>query len=193
MKILLTGHKGQLGTALVQALASHDVTGFDLPELDITNRTAVQTAVLAAFPELIIHCAAYTDVDGCARNPELAYRINGLGTQNVALAAQEIGAEMLHISSNEVFAGDRPSGYDEWMPLNPVNGYGRSKAAAEFHVKICSAASTSCACRGCLPPAAVTSFTPSSTAPAKAASCASSWTRSPIQLMSMIWRQPSPN
>jgi len=138
MKILLTGHKGQLGAALTQALArhtvAHEVTGVDLPELDITERTAVFTAVHAAAPDLIIHCAALTDVDGCARNPALAYRVNGLGTQNVALAAQEFGAEMLHISSNEVFAGDRPEGYDEWAPLNPVNGYGRSKAAAEFHV-----------------------------------------------------------
>jgi dTDP-4-dehydrorhamnose reductase len=138
MKILLTGHKGQLGTALRQALThhhvAHAVSGVDLPELDITDRTAVFTAVAQTSPDLIIHCAALTDVDGCARNPELAYRVNGLGTQNVALAAQEFGAEMLHISSNEVFAGDRPEGYDEWMPRNPVNGYGRSKAAAEFHV-----------------------------------------------------------
>ena len=134
MKILLTGHKGQLGTALTQALAPRDVTGVDLPELDITDRTAVFTAVAQPTPDLILHCAALTDVDGCARNPALAYRVNGLGTQNVALAAQEFGAEMLHISSNEVFAGDQPEGYDEWAPLNPVNGYGRSKAAAEFHV-----------------------------------------------------------
>jgi dTDP-4-dehydrorhamnose reductase len=65
----------------------------------------------------------------------MAYRVNGLGTQNVALACQRFGAEMVHISTNEVFAGQEPAGYEEWMPLNPANGYGRSKAAAEVHVQ----------------------------------------------------------
>lgn len=135
MKILITGNKGQLGTALQGALAGHEVTGFDLPEVDITEKEGVFTAVSAAKPDLIIHCAAYTNVDGCAKDPALAYKANGLGTQNVALAALEFGAEMLHVSTNEVFAGDRRDGYEEWMPLNPVNAYGRSKAAAEFCVR----------------------------------------------------------
>lgn len=135
MKVLITGHKGQLGTALQKALLHHEVMGFDLPEVDITEREGVFTAVAAAQPDLIIHCAAYTNVDGCAKDPVLAYRVNGLGTQNVALAALEFGAEMLHVSTNEVFAGDRRDGYEEWMALNPINAYGRSKAAAEFYVR----------------------------------------------------------
>ncbi len=135
MKILITGILGQLGTALQKALTGHEITGIDLPEVDITEREAVFTAVSHHKPDLIIHTAAYTDVNGCARNPELAYKVNGLGTQNIALACQEFGAEMLHISTNEVFAGTRPDGYEEWMPLDPCNPYGRSKAAAEFHVR----------------------------------------------------------
>ncbi len=135
MKILITGNKGQLGSALLGALAGHEVMGCDLPEVDITEKEGLFTAVSAAKPDLIIHCAAYTNVDGCAKDPALAYRANGLGTQNVALAALEFGAEMLHVSTNEVFAGDRRDGYEEWMPLNPVNAYGRSKAAAEFYVR----------------------------------------------------------
>ena len=135
MKILITGHKGQLGTALQQALTSHELIGFDLPEGDITDRDGVKTAVSTHRPDLIIHTAAMTNVDGCAENPELAYKINGLGTQNVALAAQEAGCELLHISSNEVFGGTRPEGYEEWMPYDPVNPYGRSKTAAEVHVR----------------------------------------------------------
>jgi dTDP-4-dehydrorhamnose reductase len=135
MKILITGILGQLGTALQTALNGHDIAGIDLPGVDITDREAVFTAVSRTQPDLIIHAAAYTNVDGCARDPELAYKVNGLGTQNVALACQAFGTEMLHISSNEVFAGDRPEGYEEWMPLNPCNAYGRSKAAAEFHVR----------------------------------------------------------
>lgn len=135
MKILITGILGQLGTALQVALISHDVSGIDLPEVDITEREAVFTAVSQAQPDLIIHTAAYTNVDGCARDPELAYKVNGLGTQNVALACREFSAELLHLSTNEVFAGDRLDGYAEWMPLNPCNAYGRSKAAAECHVR----------------------------------------------------------
>ena len=135
MKILITGHKGQLGTALQQTLTTHEIIGFDLPEGDITDRAAVKTAVSTRRPDLIIHTAAMTNVDGCAENPELAYQINGFGTQNVALAAQEFSCELLHISTNEVFGGTRPEGYEEWMPLDPVNSYGRSKAAAEVHVR----------------------------------------------------------
>ncbi len=135
MKILITGILGQLGTALQAALSGHDVSGIDLPEVDITDREAVFTAVSHYTPDLIIHTAAYTDVNGCALNPELAYKVNGLGTQNVALACQQFGATMLHISTNEVFAGNNPAGYEEWMPLSAVNPYGRSKAAAEFHVR----------------------------------------------------------
>ena len=135
MKILITGVLGQLGTALQPALAGHDLAGIDLPEVDITEREGLFTAVSRHNPDLIIHTAAYTDVNGCALNPELAYKVNGLGTQNVALACREFGAELVHISTNEVFGGDRPDGYEEWVPLNPCNPYGRSKAAAEFHVR----------------------------------------------------------
>ncbi len=135
MKIMITGANGQLGTALQAALTGNELSLIDLPEVDITDREAVFTAVSQATPEVIIHCAALTDVDGCAKNPALAYKVNGLGTQNIALACLEFGSEMLHISTNEVFGGDNEAGYEEWMPLNPINAYGRSKAAAEMHVK----------------------------------------------------------
>jgi dTDP-4-dehydrorhamnose reductase len=135
MKILITGASGQLGTALQGVLARHDVMPVGRPTVDPTERESLFAAVRQAQPDLVIHCAAYTNVDGCARDPALAYRVNGLGTQNVALACQACGVDMVHISSNEVFAGDNPAGYEEWMPLNPGNPYGRSKAAAEVHVK----------------------------------------------------------
>ncbi|GIK56424.1 MAG: dTDP-4-dehydrorhamnose reductase [Chloroflexi bacterium] len=135
MRILITGGKGQLGTALPAALTGHEVTAVDVDELDITSRDAVFAAVSTIRPDLLIHCAAYTNVDGCARDPALAYRVNGLGTQNVALACQQFGAEMVHISTNEVFSGQEPGGYEEWMARSPVNVYGRSKAAAEVHVQ----------------------------------------------------------
>lgn len=135
MRIFVTGGKGQLGTALAAALTGHDLTLTDLPEVDIADKQAIFAAIGAAQPDVVIHCAAYTNVDGCAKEPELAYRVNGLGTQNVALACLEHGAEMVHISTNEVFGGNNPAGYAEWMPLEPRNEYGRSKAAAEHHVR----------------------------------------------------------
>jgi dTDP-4-dehydrorhamnose reductase len=135
MRILLTGGRGQLGLALQRALADHEVTVTDVEELDIVNRQATFTAVQDSRADLVIHCAAYTDVDGCARDPQLAFRINALGTQNVALACAERGAAMLHVSTNEVFAGDSAGGYEEWMPRRPSNPYGRSKAAAEAYVQ----------------------------------------------------------
>ncbi len=135
MRILITGGRGHLATALQTELTQHDLFALPRAELDITDKEAVFTAVSTTSPDLIIHCAAYTNVDGCAKEPELAYKVNGLGTQNVALACQQFGATMAHISSNEVFAGDNPAGYEEWLPRNPVNAYGRSKAAAEAHVQ----------------------------------------------------------
>ncbi len=135
MRIVLTGHKGQLGCALLPLLAGHEVAGVDLPEHDITDRGALRAVIRDFRPDLILHPAAMTDVDGCARDPELAYRVNGMGTQNVALAAAEVGAEMLYVSTNEVFDGQATEPYHEWAPRNPINAYGRSKLAGEWYVQ----------------------------------------------------------
>jgi dTDP-4-dehydrorhamnose reductase len=132
MRILITGHKGQLGQALLRRLP--EALGADLPEVDITTAASIAGAVDAARPEVIIHCAAMTDVDGAARQPDLAYRINGLGTQNVALAAARSGAALLHISTNEVFDGAKRSPYFEFDATGPINAYARSKLAAEWFV-----------------------------------------------------------
>jgi len=135
MRIFITGHKGQLGRALYAALAEHTLTGCDLPELDITDREAIGAAVADFAPDVVIHAAAWTHVDGCARDPERAYRVNALGTQNVALACAEAGAAMVYISTNEVFDGEATEPYREWDPPHPINPYGRSKAAGEWFVR----------------------------------------------------------
>lgn len=136
MRILVTGGEGQLGRALRAALGpEHTVTAVDLPEYDITDRRQTAALIGDSAAELVIHCAAYTDVEGCARDPALAYRVNAYGAQNVALACRSSGAALVHVSTNEVFAGDNPAGYEEWMPLGPINPYGRSKAAAEVLVR----------------------------------------------------------
>jgi len=132
LRILITGHRGQLGQALRARLAETD--GIDLPDVDITLPASLDPAVEAARPDVIIHCAAMTDVDGAARNPELAYRINGLGTQNVALAAARVGAAPVYISTNEVFDGAKREPYFEFDAPRPINVYGRSKLAGEWFV-----------------------------------------------------------
>lgn len=135
MKILIAGGNGQIGRALQTALTTHDVVSVDLPEVDITDKAAVFDLIAAEQPQVVINSAAYTNVDGCAQNPTLAYRANALGPQNLALACLETDAALVHISTNEVFDGRHPQGYEEWMPLNPINPYGKSKAAGEFNVR----------------------------------------------------------
>ena len=135
MRVFITGCKGQLGQALYAALAGHTLSGCDLPELDVTERAAIARAIADFAPHAVIHAAAWTDVDGCARDPEQAYRINALGTQNVALACAASGAAMAYVSTNEVFDGTAQEPYREWDPPHPLNPYARSKAAGEWFVR----------------------------------------------------------
>lgn len=135
MRILITGGRGQLGRALTKVLSGHVVSSFDLPETDITDIRQLRSAIMGYDPDLVVHCAAFTDVEACARDPETAYKVNGMGTYNVARTCRLIGAAMVHISTNEVFDGIDPEGYEEWRAPNPINSYGRSKALAEFHVR----------------------------------------------------------
>jgi dTDP-4-dehydrorhamnose reductase len=131
MRIAITGCKGQLGKALQEALAGHDLLCMDLPEHDICDGSAIRRTVGEFAPEVVVHCAAMTHVDGCERDPDAAYRINGLGTQNVALACQDVGAAMVYVSTNEVFDGRAAQPYLEWDSPNPIGAYGRSKLAGE--------------------------------------------------------------
>ena len=135
MRILITGGKGQLGRALQTALTEHELTIVDLPEVDITDKIALKKCFNEASAEIVVHAAAFTDVEAAAKNPSLAFRINGLGTQNVASCCREFGIELVHLSTNEVFSGEQRDGYEEWMTLDPINPYGHSKAAAEFIVR----------------------------------------------------------
>jgi dTDP-4-dehydrorhamnose reductase len=135
VRIVITGHKGQLGTALQQVLAGEQVFGLDLPEHDVTAPASIIATVVELQPDVVIHGAALTDVDGCERQPELAFRVNALGTQNIALACGRCGAAMVHISTNDVFDGRLARPYYEWDPPTPQGVYARSKAAAEFYVR----------------------------------------------------------
>jgi dTDP-4-dehydrorhamnose reductase len=135
MRIVITGHKGQLGQALTRSLPGNQILGLDLPECDIAAADQIIPAIMEAQPDLVIHPAAMTDVDGCERDPERAFQVNALGTQNVALACGRCDAVMLHVSTNEVFDGKLGRPYYEWDTPSPLSVYARSKAAGEFYVR----------------------------------------------------------
>ncbi|WP_129632994.1 dTDP-4-dehydrorhamnose reductase [Candidatus Oscillochloris fontis] len=135
MRIVITGAQGQLGSTLARILADgHELILVDRNEIELSSPAAVEQLV-ATKAELIIHPAAYTDVDGCARDPEWAYRVNAMGTKYVALACRRLGAPMVYISTNEVFAGNTGRAYMEYDQTGPINAYGRSKLAGEMAVR----------------------------------------------------------
>lgn len=139
MRIFITGASGRLGSLLVNLLQAdgHVVQGADIiasdsvTALDITDFAATREQVTAFKPDIVLHPAAWTDVDGCALNPDKAVTINGYGTQNVALAAKAADAAVLYVSSNEVFAGRGTQLYREYDPPQPANPYGYSKWVGE--------------------------------------------------------------
>lgn len=136
MRILITGGKGMLGQDLTQVLSSrHEVIALGRPELDVTDAGGVHKSVSRLTPEVVIHCGAWTAVDGCEADPELAYRVNALGTRHVALACRDMGAAMAYISTDYVFDGAKPGPYLEWDRPNPLSVYGASKLAGEQEVQ----------------------------------------------------------
>ena len=135
MRIAITGASGQLGKALqAQFSPDHTIIALGHDDFELGHPECVARLV-ATSADLVIHPAAYTNVDGCARDPELAYRVNGLGTQYVALACRELSAPLVYISTNEVFDGAGLAPYFEYDPAAPINAYGRSKLAGEQAVR----------------------------------------------------------
>lgn len=136
MRVFVTGAKGRLGSRLMADLAAqnHTVSGADSDTLDVTDWAAVQHRLSAEAPDVVIHAAAWTDVDGCAREPERAYLQNGLGAGNVAAAAANQQAMLVYISSNEVFDGEAARPYWEYDAPRPINAYGYSKWVGELAV-----------------------------------------------------------
>jgi dTDP-4-dehydrorhamnose reductase len=142
MKILITGKNGQVGSCLVDQLSTmSDVTllALDRDQLDITDATQVNKIVAEFNPNIIINAAAYTAVDKAEQESELAYAINRDGPHNLAVAANEINATIIHISTDYVFAGDSLESYVESGQTDPQGEYGRSKLAGEQAVaRACS-------------------------------------------------------
>lgn len=132
MKIFVTGAKGQLGTDIVHAMSEgNTVIGCDVDTLDITNIDATVKVIKENKPNLIINCAAYTNVDGCEENVDLAYKINAIGARNLGVAANEAGASLIHLSTDFVFDGRGNKPYIEFDNANPLSIYGKSKFAGE--------------------------------------------------------------
>ncbi len=141
MRVAVTGAGGRLGRALIKALADAPFVGpsgpiaWRRPELDLDSLSSSVAAGLIERdrPEIVVHAAAWTDVDGCARDPELAMARNARATESLALACAERGVDLVVISTNEVFDGRRTDGYG-YLPeerTNPINPYGASKLAGE--------------------------------------------------------------
>ncbi|MGI8830696.1 MAG: dTDP-4-dehydrorhamnose reductase [Candidatus Limnocylindria bacterium] len=129
MRVAITGAAGQLGRQLVAVFEAdgHLVRGLSHDDLDITR----PDALLNWEPDVVINAAAWTDVDGCARDPERAMRINGVAAGAVAAVAADRGALIVQVSTNEVFDGSLDRPYTEDDEPNPINAYGRSKLAGE--------------------------------------------------------------
>ena len=136
MQFVITGAAGMLGQDLTAVArgAGHDVLAFARAELDIADATAVTAAIRGTGADVVVNCAAWTDVDGAERDEEGALSVNGTGAGNVARAAAACNAWTLHISSDYVFDGAKRSPYVESDAVGPVSSYGRSKLAGEREV-----------------------------------------------------------
>jgi len=135
MKILVTGSEGQLGKELLQLYSNENITGVDIDEMDITDAEETVDFITEFNPDIVIHAAAMTDVDGCEENKETAFKVNTLGTRNVALACQKANSEMLYVSTDFVFDGDKNENYNEFDNPFPLSIYGKSKLEGEKLVK----------------------------------------------------------
>ena len=136
MKILVTGAGGLVGSLVVErAEADHDIRGLVRAELNVTDPGAVRSAVREFSPHVVLHCAAYTDVDGAERNPERALEVNADATEQVAVAAKELGASLVYVSTDYVFDGKGATPYRESDATEPLSSYGISKLEGERRVE----------------------------------------------------------
>jgi len=138
MKLLITGSRGQLGIELIKQLSGngqYELIETDVHNLDITNQSQVLELVELQKPDVIINCAAYTNVDGCEANEADAFRVNAIGAQNLSAAAYSIGAKIVQVSTDYVFDGTGSTPKREYDKTNPQSIYGSSKELGEQLVR----------------------------------------------------------
>ena len=132
MKILITGSNGMLGHDLIKVLEkNNDLILTTSKTLDITDNEQVMKFIGDSKPDMVINSAAYTDVDGCEENPDLAYSVNGEGVRNLALACKEVDCGLVHVSTDYVFDGSARDPIAEDGELGPISVYGKSKLEGE--------------------------------------------------------------
>lgn len=134
MRVLIFGATGMLGKALMRVWTGDEITGLGSADADIRVPELVQKQVERVRPDWIVLSAAYTDVDGCELNPQLANAVNTQGAVNVARAATKSGARLLFVSTDYVFDGKSTQPYEADDSRNPINSYGESKAEAETKI-----------------------------------------------------------
>ncbi len=137
MRVLITGAGGQVGTELVQRFEAdgrHEPVGFDHASLDVSDRASVLAAIGSVRPDAVVHPAAWTAVDACEADPERAWLVNALGPRHVAEGARLVGAHLVHVSTDYVFDGAKPTPYVEWDEPCPRSVYGASKLGGEREV-----------------------------------------------------------
>lgn len=149
MKILITGSNGQLGNELQKIISTGkaeigavskeiknaEVFAMDVDTLDITNLEQVKKVLNDVKPDVVINCAAATNVDGCEANQDLAFKINSLGPRNLAMVAEELGAKIVQVSTDYVFSGVGETPLKESDLVAPVSAYGKTKVLGEEFVR----------------------------------------------------------
>ena len=141
MRVLITGACGMLGSMVRAKLEEkhHVAIPTDVlagcEHMDITDTNSVFDTLNRFRPELVIHCAAMTNVDGCEREPDMAHKVNAVGTWNLACACASIDCAIAYVSTDYVFDGEKGSPYTEFDNTNPVSAYGASKLAGEMAVR----------------------------------------------------------
>jgi len=139
MRVLVLGATGMLGTDLLKewnrtaqsAFGTDELVPAGSAEVDLRDPTQVDQIIQKSQPDWVVVCAAFTDVDGCEKNPELAFAVNATGVENVARAAEKTGARVFLVSTDYVFGGKGMRPYEANDPVAPINVYGASKAAGE--------------------------------------------------------------
>ena len=137
MKIAVIGANGQLGSDAVAAFRANGDEVFPLTHEDIELQDigSVSTCLEGLRPQVVVNTAAMHHVENCEREPQKAFAVNGLGTRNVALVARDLGAVLMHVSTDYVFDGVKGSPYDESDAPNPLNVYGNTKLCGEYFVR----------------------------------------------------------
>jgi dTDP-4-dehydrorhamnose reductase len=116
-------------------MTKFNIIPLDLPNFDVTDLDMVMEKIMYENPDMIINSAAYTDVDGCENNKETAFKVNALGAKNLAVAAEKVGAKLVHVSTDYIFNGEGEKPYKEYDHSSPRTVYGQSKLLGEKLVK----------------------------------------------------------